>query len=224
MTIGRHGAGQQGQKREGVDPDKIHFVGNVMIETLLANRDKAQKSDVLRRLGLMPKEYAVVTLHRPSNVDNMRNFNEIVSAFKKIQEELKLVFPIHPRTRNNIRGTDLEKRVEAMENLLLLEPVGYLDFLRLMSDASFVLTDSGGIQEETTILGIPCMTLRENTERPVTITEGTNRLVHVTSKDIVKNCREILNAGEDSHGCTPKLWDGRAAERIAEIIQEDFMR
>ncbi|MHC4555699.1 MAG: non-hydrolyzing UDP-N-acetylglucosamine 2-epimerase [Planctomycetota bacterium] len=211
-------------KHEGVDPDKIHLVGNVMIDTLLTNREKAQKSDVLKRLGLMPKEYAVITLHRPSNVDEMINLNEIVLAFEKIQKELKLVFPIHPRTRSNIKGTDLEKRVEAMENLLLLEPVGYLDFLRLMSDALFVLTDSGGIQEETTILGVPCMTLRENTERPVTITEGTNRLVHVTFGDIVKNFREILNAGESNHGRIPRLWDGKAAERIAEIIQKDFLR
>jgi UDP-N-acetylglucosamine 2-epimerase (non-hydrolysing) len=211
-------------KLEGIDLDKIHFVGNVMIDTLLANREKAQKSDVLKRLDLVPKAYAVITLHRPSNVDEMINLSEIVSAFEKIQEELKLVFPIHPRTRNNIKGTDLEKRAEAMENLLLLEPVGYLDFLHLMSDASFVLTDSGGIQEETTILGVPCMTLRENTERPVTITEGTNRLVHVTFEDIVKNCHEILNAGESNHGRVPKLWDGKAAERIAEIIQKDFLR
>ncbi|MCK5563848.1 MAG: UDP-N-acetylglucosamine 2-epimerase (non-hydrolyzing) [Planctomycetes bacterium] len=211
-------SGVDNLNNEGVDPARVHFVGNVMIDTLVANRKKAEASDVLGRLGLDAKGYVVITLHRPSNVDDMETFAQIITAFEEIQKDIKLVFPIHPRTRNNIKGTDIGKRVEAMEGLILLDPVGYLDFLWPMSNASLVMTDSGGIQEETTILGVPCMTLRENTERPVTITEGTNRLVHVTTDDILKHYRAIKDAGGDVGGKIPQLWDGSAAERIADII------
>jgi UDP-N-acetylglucosamine 2-epimerase (non-hydrolysing) len=204
--------------KEGTDSKKVHLVGNVMIDTLLANKEKAEKSDVLKRLGLSKGKYAVITLHRPSNVDDMTKFAEIVTAFETIEKEIKLVFPIHPRTRNNIKGTTLEKRVGAMSNLILLEPVGYLDFLCLTDNAALVMTDSGGIQEETTILGVPCMTLRENTERPVTITEGTNRLVQLTSKDILKNYRQIMAGRGGFKSKVPKFWDGKAAKRIAKII------
>jgi UDP-N-acetylglucosamine 2-epimerase (non-hydrolysing) len=208
-------------KKEGIDSEKVHFVGNVMIDTLLANREKAQESDVLRKLGLSPKEYGVITLHRPSNVDDIDKFSEIITAFEEIEKEMKLVFPIHPRTRNNIKGSELEKRIEAMDNLLLIEPVGYLDFLCLMSNAALVLTDSGGMQAETTILGVPCMTLRENIEQQVTITEGTNRLVHVTAEDILKNYCEIRNGNKNRGYKIPKFWDGRAAQRIVKILYSD---
>jgi len=211
-------SGLENLNNEGTDPKKVHLVGNVMIDTLLANREKAVRSDILQRLQLDEKKYAVVTLHRPSNVDNPEIFNEIITAFEQIEKDIKLVFPMHPRTRNNIKGTDLGKRVDAMQNLILIEPVGYLDFLCLMDNAALVITDSGGIQEETTILSIPCMTLRKNTERPVTITEGTNRLVHITTEDILKNYGQIKEAGFDSSGCIPKFWDGKAAKRIASII------
>jgi UDP-N-acetylglucosamine 2-epimerase (non-hydrolysing) len=204
-------------KREGVDPRKVHFVGNVMIDTLLANCEKAKRSDVLGRLKLEVGKYGLITLHRPSNVDDMEKFSEIISAFEQIQKELKLIFPAHPRTRDNIKNSGLEKRVETMDNFVLLEPLGYLDFTCLMSNAALVMTDSGGIQEETTILGVPCMTLRENTERPVTITEGTNRLVHITTEDILKNYREIRARCGVGHK-VPTFWDGKAANRIAEII------
>ena len=215
-------SGVDNLKKEGIDPKKIHFVGNVMIDTLLASRRMAQRSDVLARLGLSPKEYGVVTLHRPSNVDDTDKFEQIVAAFEEIQKETKLVFPVHPRTRDNIKGSEFEGRLEAMKNLLLLNPLGYLDFLCLLSNAAFVLTDSGGIQEETTILNIPCMTVRKNTERPVTITEGTNRLVEITSEGIVEGYRRIKKAGENTSGgrCTPKLWDGKAAQRIVRIIAQ----
>jgi len=205
-------------KNEGTDDSSVHFVGNVMIDTLLANKDKADMSAILGDMGLAKKDYAVVTLHRPSNVDDMEKFDEIITAFEDIEKDMKLVFPIHPRTRNNIKGTDLGKRVEAMENLILLEPVGYLDFLCLTSNAALVMTDSGGIQEETTILGVACMTLRENTERPVTITEGTNCLVNITTGDILKHYNELKAAGFDAKGKIPKFWDGKAAERIASVI------
>lgn len=203
--------------KEGIEPAKIHFVGNVMIDILLANLEKAQKSEVMAKLGLSAKKYGVITLHRPSNVDNIKSLDEIITAFEEIEKEIKLVFPIHPRTRNNIKASNLEKRIKAMNNLLLLEPLGYLDFLCLMSNAALMLTDSGGIQEETTVLGVPCMTLRENTERPVTITEGTNRLVHITATDILKNYRKIMKGGPQKTA-RPKFWDGKAAKRIAGIL------
>jgi UDP-N-acetylglucosamine 2-epimerase (non-hydrolysing) len=214
-------SGMDNLKSEGVPAGKMHFVGNVMIDTLLANREKAEKSDILKKLNLESKKYAVITLHRPSNVDDMNNLEKIISAFEVIQKDLKLVFPIHPRTRKNIENTDFKTRVAAMENLILLEPVGYLDFLKLTANAALVLTDSGGIQEETTILQVPCMTLRENTERPVTVTEGTNRLVHIETADILKHYNEIKYAGFKTKGRIPKFWDGKAAERITEIIQQD---
>jgi UDP-N-acetylglucosamine 2-epimerase (non-hydrolysing) len=206
--------------KEGIDSNKVHFVGNVMIDTLIANRERAKKSDILSRLGLAEKGYAAITLHRPSNVDDLDKFAEIIAAFEEIQKDLKLVFPMHPRTRNNIRSSDLEKRIEVMANFIPLEPIGYVDFLHLMSNAALVITDSGGIQEETTILQIPCMTLRENTERPVTITEGTNALVHVETEDILRHYNEIKAKKFEAKGQIPKYWDGKAAKRIAEIISE----
>lgn len=190
-----------------------------MIDTLLANREKADVSDVLRRLGLEEKGYAVITLHRPSNVDDRKNLGLILKAFDEIQQDLKLVFPVHPRTRKKFEQLGFDRDLKAMENLMLIEPVGYLDFLCLMSRAALVMTDSGGIQEETTILGVPCMTLRENTERPVTVTEGTNRLVHITTPDILAAYRDIRD-GRCQEGCIPEYWDGRATSRIATIIAE----
>jgi UDP-N-acetylglucosamine 2-epimerase (non-hydrolysing) len=205
-------------KREGVNSDKVHLVGNVMIDTLLANREKAEQSGILEQLGLENKKYAVITLHRPSNVDYIAGLEKIIAAFEVIQKDLKLVFPIHPRTKKNIKGSSLQSRVEAMQNLILLEPVGYLDFLKLTANAAVVITDSGGIQEETTILGIPCMTLRENTERPVTITEGTNQLVKLTTQDILAAYNAIKARRFNVSGRIPHLWDGHAAERIAQVL------
>jgi UDP-N-acetylglucosamine 2-epimerase (non-hydrolysing) len=205
-------------KREGVNSDRVHLVGNVMIDTLLANRDKAERSGILEQLGLEKKKYAVITLHRPSTVDCLDGLEKIIAAFEVIQKDLKLVFPIHPRTKKNIEGSPLQARVTAMQNLILLEPVGYLDFLKLMANAALVMTDSGGIQEETTILGVPCMTLRENTERPVTITEGTNQLVKLTTQDILSAYGDLKTKDFNVAGRIPRFWDGKAAERIAGVI------
>ena len=210
-------SGVENLKNEGIDAKKVHFVGNVMIDTLRANREKAKNSDVLRRVDVTPKHYGLITLHRPQNVDNKESLINIIEAFEEIGKEITLIFPIHPRTRKNIQRMGLQDRVNEMRNLLLLDPLGYLDFLWLMSNASFVMTDSGGIQEETTILGVPCMTLRENTERPVTIEKGTNRLVQSNAEAIIKNFREIKN-GNRSEYSVPELWDGKAAERIVKII------
>ncbi len=207
-------------KAEGVNSDRVHFVGNVMIDTLLANRDKAGQSDILERFDLAPGNYVAITLHRPSNVDDINNLGEIITAFEEIGKDLKLVFPIHPRTRNNIKGSELEHRVNAIENLILVDPLGYLDFLCLMSNAALVITDSGGIQEETTILGVPCMTLRKNTERPVTITEGTNRLVESCAEEIIANYRQIMSQEKEWRPGAPKYWDGKAAGRIARVLAQ----
>jgi len=208
-------------KKEGIDADKVYLVGNVMIDALMANKQKALKSSALKKLGLKPKSYGLITLHRPSNVDDIDKFGDIVAAFDEIQRDMKLVFPIHPRTRRNIRDSKVEGRLAAMENMLMLEPLSYLDFLCLMSNASLVMTDSGGIQAETTMLGIPCMTLRENTEWPVTITEGTNQLAGTAKDDILKTYREIRNNHKNTAYRVPRFWDGKAADRIAQIIARE---
>jgi UDP-N-acetylglucosamine 2-epimerase (non-hydrolysing) len=213
-------SGVDNLKNEGVHSNKVHLVGNVMIDTLLANREKARASDILNQLELEKKTYAVITLHRPSNVENTDNLKVILDAFTTIQQELKLIFPMHPRTRNNIERLGFSEQISAMDNLLLIEPVGYLDFLCLMNHAALVMTDSGGIQEETTILQVPCMTLRENTERPVTITEGTNRLVPITTNGILKHYQSIRDGSSEQNGKIPHLWDGHAAKRITEILEK----
>jgi UDP-N-acetylglucosamine 2-epimerase (non-hydrolysing) len=207
-------------KQEGVNSDRVHLVGNVMIDTLLANRAKAEQSGILEQLHLEKKKYAVITLHRPSNVDCLEGLEKIIAAFEVIQKDLKLVFPIHPRTKKNIEGSYLQTRVYAMQNLILLEPVGYLDFLKLTANAALVMTDSGGIQEETTILSVPCMTLRENTERPVTITEGTNQLVTLTTETILAAYKGLKDKDFCVSGRIPQFWDGKAANRIVDIISK----
>ena len=210
--------------KEGIHPDKVHFVGNVMIDTLLSNRRKAECSDILERLGLLPKSYGVITLHRPSNVDDKNVFDGILKAFEEIQKEIKLVFPVHPRTYARIKENGFSDIVSRMKNLVLLEPLGYLDFLQLTDKAFLVMTDSGGIQEETTILKVPCLTLRNNTERPVTITEGTNKLVPPTMDGILASYREVKNNVDNIISKTPELWDGKSADRIIELVYQDWKR
>lgn len=210
-------SGRENLLREGIDPEKIHFVGNVMIDTLLKHLRRAQETRILERLNLEPHGYAVLTLHRPSNVDSRSQLLEILDALHEIQQHLPIVFPVHPRTRERINAFDLTPRLEQMSGLLLTEPLGYLDFLKLMAEARFVLTDSGGIQEETTVLDVPCLTLRENTERPVTVSQGTNVVVGLRADRIVSESLSILdNRGKT--GRLPDLWDGGAAERIARVL------
>ena len=208
-------------KKEGIASEKIHFVGNIMIDTLLANREKARDSEILKRLDIMPKKYGVITLHRQSNVDDYARFDVILSAFEKILDEETLVFPVHPRTLKNLEQTTVFKRLKSKNNLIMTEPLGYLDFLFLMENAAVVMTDSGGIQEETTVLGVPCMTLRENTEWPITIEDGTNRLVPLTEEDITQTYFSIIHEGSHKNHGVPKYWDGRTAERIISVIQEN---
>ncbi|NLE61888.1 MAG: UDP-N-acetylglucosamine 2-epimerase (non-hydrolyzing), partial [Planctomycetes bacterium] len=186
-------SGIENLRREGVEGDKVHFVGNVMIDTLRSNLEKAERSSILSDLGLEPGRYNVVTLHRPSNVDNADSLGRIAEFLDVAQQDLPTVFPMHPRTRNNLQKLGLADRFTAMKQLRIVEPVGYLDFLKLMGRAAVVLTDSGGIQEETTILGVWCLTLRDNTERPATITNGTNRLVGNAPAKVIaayKECRK----------------------------------
>jgi len=203
--------------REGVPEHKMHLVGNVMIDTLLKNQAKAQQSAILDRLSLSGRRYAALTLHRPANVDDPEVFGRILDALDVICTDMPVIFPVHPRTRARLDGTAAGQRVRRMAQLVLIEPLGYLDFLRLMSSASVVLTDSGGIQEETTILNVPCLTLRENTERPVTVSYGSNQIVGHDYEQITLGYRKVVNA-TDGGSRIPPLWDGRAAQRIVDIL------
>jgi len=203
--------------REGVAAERIHFTGNVMIDTLLGHLERARTLDTLDRLGLSPQGYAVLTLHRPSNVDEPERLRHLFGALETIHHDLPIVFPVHPRTRAAI-----EQHLGGAEPALrLTDPLGYLDFLRLMADARLVLTDSGGIQEETTVLGVPCLTLRENTERPVTLDQGTNHLVGSDPATIRAEARKILD-GEARASRVPDLWDGGAAARIVDVLERDL--
>jgi UDP-N-acetylglucosamine 2-epimerase (non-hydrolysing) len=205
--------------QEGVDAGKIRFVGNVMIDTLFRSLDRARASRILERLRLEPGQFCAMTLHRPSNVDDRDTLSGILDALEVIGQHLPIVFPVHPRTRDRLKQFGLGERVRSQPSLVLTEPLGYLDFLQLYSNSRLVLTDSGGIQEETTALGIPCLTLRENTERPITVTEGTNRLVGNNPDSITRAALEAL-AQDSRPGRVPELWDGHAAGRIVDAIEE----
>ncbi len=214
--------------REGIAEDKIFFVGNVMIDTLLQHLEKAKQSDILERLGLKEKRYALLTLHRPSNVDYKETFLQILEALKEISQTIPIIFPIHPRTQQRVKSFGLERFFSGFlgghndSQIRTIEPLGYLDFLKLMSLARLVLTDSGGIQEETTVLGVPCITIRENTERPVTIKEGSNTLVGTNKEKIIAAAQAVLN-GAFAKRKIPPLWDGRAAERIVPILAQKLL-
>ncbi len=205
-------------KNEGISADKIGFVGNVMIDSLFYNLEKSKDSNVREELNLTENEYAVLTLHRPSNVDEQETLANLLDAIITISEKIPIIFPVHPRTRNNIEKFGLAEKVEE-SNIRLIEPYGYLDFMRLYSGAKLVLTDSGGLQEETTALGIKCLTLRENTERPITITQGSNILVGTNPEKIKSAAFEALsNETENADKKIPPLWDGKAAERICDAL------
>jgi UDP-N-acetylglucosamine 2-epimerase (non-hydrolysing) len=210
-------SGEENLLHEGVDPSRIHFVGNVMIDTLLENLERARRLDTLERFSVTPRSYAVLTLHRPSNVDEPQRLARLFDVLEEIHDELPIVFPIHPRTAASIEGQLGDRPLR----LRTAAPLGYLDFLRLMSEARLVLTDSGGIQEETTVLGVPCLTLRENTERPVTVVQGTNRIVGSDPDAIRSEVRKVLD-GETLRGRIPDRWDGAAARRIVDVLARDL--
>lgn len=224
---------------EGIPREKIFFVGNVMIDTLLKYLEIAKKSPILEKLGLgttsgvnsewkINRNYAVLTLHRPSNVDNYTTFSRIVEALTEVGRQMPIIFPIHPRTYNQIKAYGFERYFKfiSVNNSYLvgsgincIDSLGYLDFLQLVTHSKLVLTDSGGLQEETTVLGIPCLTIRENTERPVTISQGTNVLVGTDKNKIVFEATNAIN-GHKRGRKIPELWDGKAAQRIVEILLE----
>ena len=207
-------------RREGVPPERIHFVGNVMVDTLLRHREQARKLHLSKRLGLVSRGYALVTLHRPGNVDTAESLGPILEGLDRVADEMPVLFPAHPRTRRSIEQLGLGDRLGKTR---LMEPLSYLEFIALMDDAAVVLTDSGGIQEETTVLGVPCLTLRPNTERPVTIEQGTNQLVGAHPEAIVQAAIRVSVERRDGGGATPALpalWDGNSANRVARIVVE----
>jgi UDP-N-acetylglucosamine 2-epimerase (non-hydrolysing) len=204
-------------RAEGVSERRIFFVGNVMIDTLLRFRDRAMQSDVLQRLALNPNGYVLATLHRPSNVDDPQHLRGLAGLLTSLAERIPVVFPVHPRTQRR-----MEEAVLSTRGLILTPPLGYIDFLRLMAEARLVLTDSGGIQEETTILNVPCLTLRENTERPVTVELGTNRLVGTDPQTVLAAALEVLD-GRRNSARIPELWDGHASSRILDVLESHLV-
>ncbi|CAN5594353.1 UDP-N-acetylglucosamine 2-epimerase (non-hydrolyzing) [soil metagenome] len=206
-------------KHEGISADKIKFVGNVMIDSLFYNLEKSKQSKTRKDLGLVGKDYAVLTLHRPSNVDDEETLDGLLSALISISKEIPIIFPVHPRTKASIEYFGFPDAIDHSQ-IKTIEPLGYLDFMNLYSGAKLVLTDSGGLQEETTALGIPCLTLRENTERPITIELGTNQLVGTNPNKIKQAAFEILENTSKKATKIPPLWDGQAAERICDTLLE----
>lgn len=206
-------------RREGIDDDQIHLVGNVMIDTLFRHRDAAQALRISDKLGVLPKGYGVVTMHRPSNTDDPKMLANLLDTLIRIAERLPLVFPMHPRTRSAIDKAGLGAMLESprAKGLRIVDPMRYLEFIGLILDARLVLTDSGGLQEETTALGVPCLTMRENTERPITCELGTNKLI---GQDVNALYRHVIKTLEQPWPDTPRIdtWDGRAAERIVNVI------
>jgi UDP-N-acetylglucosamine 2-epimerase (non-hydrolysing) len=207
-------SGLRNLAREGIAAEKVHFVGNTMIDSLVACTERAESSNILSRLELRTAPYALLTLHRPANVDEREAFVHILNGLDDLARVHTIIFPAHPRTRRRITEFGLDACVDS--RIRLVEPLGYLDFLCLMKNATIVVTDSGGIQEETTCLGVPCVTVRENTERPVTIEAGTNVLAGVRSDGIRAAIKGQLEAR--TSGVTPRFWDGRSAARIVDVI------
>ncbi len=226
-------SGVENLQHEGVPEEQIFLVGNVMIDCLLQHRELARKSPILDKLGVRQngsgvRPYGVLTLHRPSNVENSQTLRNILGAVNSIAGELPVFFPVHPRTRKNIESFGLHSYLadasgEKHAGIIPLDPLGYLDFLSLNNGARIVLTDSGGVQEETTVLGVPCLTLRENTERPATVLHGTNQVVGAHPDRILAAARSILEKPAPAQKCPP-LWDGKAATRIVAIIREYLQR
>jgi len=201
---------------EGISSDKIHFVGNTMIDSLVAFQDHFNRSNIIDVIGLK-QSYALMTFHRPSNVDHNDHLQQLVRSLEEVSKNLDCVFPIHPRTRNKLKDFGLLNRLESNPSFHLLDPIGYIDFMRLQKDATIILTDSGGVQEESTFFGVPCLTVRENTERPVTIEFGTNTLIGTHYTNIPEAIKKALRHSGEKSLC-PDRWDGNASDRITTII------
>jgi UDP-N-acetylglucosamine 2-epimerase (non-hydrolysing) len=213
-------SGLENLMKEGVPSAKVFHVGNVMIDSVVRLLPRADKSRILVKLGVESRKYVLVTLHRPSNVDSSRSLHEIVGLLNVLAERLSIVFPVHPRTRANLDEYGLRSKLSS--SILLTEPIGYVDFLALTKNAALILTDSGGIQEESTFLGVQCITLRENTERPITVEIGTNHLVGTDVERARDTALSVL-AGNAKPGRIPELWDGKASERIALILRNSLL-
>lgn len=217
-------------RAEGISGEKIHFAGNVMIDSLLAHTERAKELGTLENMGLVQGHYATVTIHRPSNVDDRQIFTGILEALREIAKDIPLLFPMHPRTRKMLNSFELQNYAPPLEKsndrlesgLWSTEPLGYLDFLNLNMNARFVLTDSGGLQEETTVLGVPCITIRENTERPITCEVGTNMVIGNSKVKIIETAKKLLKGDASCKGMVPEKWDGKAAERITEVLLRVF--
>jgi UDP-N-acetylglucosamine 2-epimerase (non-hydrolysing) len=206
-------------EKEGIDPENIFFVGNLMIDSIVYILPKTEKSEILEKLSLQPFSYTAVTLHRPENVDR-EEFLQGFLAFCRENHNLKMVFPAHPRTLKNIRNFSLKNEFKKLNNLILVEPLGYIDFIKLLKDSQFVITDSGGLQEETTYLGIPCFTLRDETERPITIEKGTNILIKKNGfNKLTKEIKNLSNTRKRKKSL-PELWDGNSASRIYPLLKQ----
>ena len=205
-------------RAEGMADDKIHFVGNVMIDTLLQHRQAAARRPILRQLRLEPRAYALCTLHRPSNVDTLADAENTVQAVQGIAARIPVLMPLHPRSRTRLAAFGLLEKMERSGRITVIDPLGYLDFLALMDSARLVFTDSGGIQEETTVLGVACLTFRENTERPITVSEGTNQIVGTDPARVAAAVDEVLGSAGRSEHPVPELWDGRTADRIIAVL------
>ncbi|MHA1284641.1 MAG: non-hydrolyzing UDP-N-acetylglucosamine 2-epimerase [Promethearchaeota archaeon] len=206
--------------KEGIDPEKIFFVGNIMIDTLIRNLEKIQNRNFHKKFNLEKKSYALITIHRPSNVDKIEDLKEIVEVINSIQRKIKIIFPLHPRTKKMLQQYNMMKLLNK-PNLVISEPIGYLNFLSLMINSKFILTDSGGIQEEASFLKIPVLTIRNNTERPITIQKGTNTLVKRDISDILYYVNQILNKNYKK-GYDIENWDGKTARRIVKIILKKY--
>ncbi len=214
--------------KEGINTDKIHMVGNLMIDSLVSNLEKSQNEQLSFQLlnrsqtielgqDFLPSEYGVMTFHRPSNVDDRDTLTKLVDIWGKISEKLPLIFPVHPRTYKNIQAFGLQEKIDSYKQLYFIEPLGYLQFINLVKNARFALTDSGGIQEETTYLNIPCLTVRPNTERPVTVWEGSNKLIKIGE---IEDEVDLILASKGKVGKAPKFWDGETAQRIVEVLEK----
>ncbi|MCU7521127.1 MAG: UDP-N-acetylglucosamine 2-epimerase (non-hydrolyzing) [Ignavibacteria bacterium] len=212
-------SGLENLMREGVSESKVFFTGNVMIDSLVNYLPKAESSDIIACHNLEKGNYILVTLHRPSNVDSKDYLEELIHLLNTVSEKRKVIFPIHPRTKNNMHRFGLNNTLSS--NVILTDPIGYIDFLALTKNAELIITDSGGIQEESTYLGVQCITVRNNTERPVTVEVGTNQLIGTDLEKVEKAALEVL-CGQKKQGNIPDLWDGRAAERIAQILIEQL--
>jgi UDP-N-acetylglucosamine 2-epimerase (non-hydrolysing) len=205
--------------KEGIDKKKIFYVGNIMIDSFKKSERKVEKIKTFKKLGLEEKKYAVLTLHRPENVDDKEILSGIIEALRIIQEKIKIVWPAHFRTQKNLKKFNLLSGIKKMENFKIIPPIGYLEMLSLLKTADFVLTDSGGVQEEATVLGVSCLTLRKETERPVTVDIGTNKVIGIKKKDIIGESLRIIDK-KSKNGKIPKFWDGKTAERIIKILKE----